>query len=433
MALRRRRRPTTRKTANATLLRGALELTNAANGVRSLARQGYITIPLFFLGWPTSELAPWLGMASVLDAARRGWRGDFRGRRGMAGLALTVLSWVLLAFIHRRNITSAPHFEEPLREALGEDYEAAAHWSRMTLAGGLFRSAAARLRYVAQADTVSYGPHRANRLDIWHRSDLPLDAKAPVLVNVPGGAWLIGMRRPQAYPLMGRLAAEGWICVSIGYRVSPRWTWPDHVVDAKRALAWVHEHIADYGGDPDCIAISGGSAGGHLSSLCALTQNDPAWQPGFEAADTSVVAAVPIYGRYDWDSTEGPGRVEFVRLFLQRLVVKKKYDTHRHIYQQASPIRHVRADAPPFFVLHGRNDSIIPVGEAREFVTALREVSEAPVVYAEIPGAQHAFEIFGSSHGQYTAAAVQKFLDWMRAKRGPQPVTPPAAAPSRQP
>ena len=398
-----------------TVVRAALELANALNAVRPVARKGYLTIPFFFLGWPTSELAPWLGTASVLDTVRRARRGAFRGPAGRTALLLTGLSWVTLGFIHRRNITSVPSFEEPLREALGADYSEALPVSRLRLAAGLVRSGSARARYVKRVDTVSYGPHRANRLDIWHRRDLRPDAKAPVLVNVPGGAWLIGMRRPQAYPLLGHLTAEGWVCVSIGYRVSPRHTWPDHIVDVKRALAWVRANIADYGGDPDWSAISGGSAGGHLASLAALTPNDPRWQPDFPDADTSVRAAVPVYGRYDWASTDGPGRTEFVRGLLQRLVVKKGYDTHREVYQQASSINHVHADAPPFFVLHGANDSIIPVGEARDFVAALRAVSRSAVAYAEIPGAQHAFDIFGSSHGQYTATAVTRFLDWVRA------------------
>ncbi|MBL7660064.1 alpha/beta hydrolase, partial [Escherichia coli] len=92
----------------------------------------------------------------------------------------------------------------------------------------------------------------------------------------------------------------GWICVAINYRHSPRNTWPDHILDVKRALAWVKAHISEYGGDPDFIAITGGSAGGHLSSLAALTPNDPRFQPGFEEADTRVQAAVPFYGVYDF-------------------------------------------------------------------------------------------------------------------------------------
>ena len=88
------------------------------------------------------------------------------------------------------------------------------------------------------------------------------------------------------------------------------------------------------------------------------------------------------------------------------------------MYLDASPIAKVRPDAPPFFVLHGEDDSIIPVREGREFVEALTQKSDNPVVYAEIPHAQHAFDFFGSPHGHYTATAVAHFLDWVKAKRG---------------
>jgi acetyl esterase/lipase len=204
----------------------------------------------------------------------------------------------------------------------------------------------------------------------------------------------------------------------MNYRVSPLHTWPDHIVDVKRALAWVKENIAAYGGDPNFVAISGGSAGGHLSALAALTPNDPMFQPGFEEADTSVVAAVPFYGRYDWYSTEAPGRAQFVDV-LERLVVKRKLSTHRDIYLDASPIRYVRADAPPFFVLHGTDDSLIPVEEAREFVEELRSVSKAPVAYAELPNAQHAFDIFGSPRAHKSADAVARFLSWVYVTNPP--------------
>ena len=125
-----------------------------------------------------------------------------------------------------------------------------------------------------------------------------------MLLQVPGGAWMTGNKRGQAHPLMSHLAELGWVCVAINYRLSPRSTWPDHIVDVKRALAWTKEHIAEYGGDPDWIAITGGSAGGHLSSLAALTANDPQFQPGFEEADTRVQAAVPFYGVYDFTRSD---------------------------------------------------------------------------------------------------------------------------------
>ncbi len=414
--------PRSRRPKPRPLARASVEFLNAANGFRPLARKGYSTVLVFWFGWPTSEVPGIYFAASLLDALRRGRRGDFAGRRGKAALALTAASWALLGVIRYRGVTTpGPILEAGLRDQLGPDYTEAladlpqqqpTRRGRRNLPLGI---TVARRRYVEKTNVVSYGPHgRANLADIWRRRDLPRDGKAPVLVQVPGGAWMIGMRRPQAYPLMSHLAARGWICVSLGYRVSPVHTWPDHIVDVKRALAWVKENIADYGGDPNFVAITGGSAGGHLSALAALTPNDPKFQPGFEEADTSVVAAVPVYGRYDWFSTEGEGRREFVGL-LEKFVVKQKFSTHRDIYVDASPIRDVRADAPPFFVLHGRDDSLIPVSEAEEFVDELRAVSKSPVAYAELPHAQHAFDIFGSPRAHQSAEAVARFLSWVYA------------------
>jgi acetyl esterase/lipase len=404
------------------LLRASAELLNAANGVRPIAREGYITLPVFAFGWPTSEMSPLYLAGSMLDAVRRGLRGDFGGTRGRIALVLTAVAWVLLSLIHRRNVASERYFEEPLREALGDDYERIAAQSqpvrRRRTQIGVWPNDLIRRRYVEKASTVQYGPHsRVNYADIWRRRDLPRDGKAPVLLQVPGGAWAIGMRRPQAYPMLSHLAERGWVCVSIDYRVSPRHTWPDHIVDVKRALAWIKENIADYGGDPDFVAIAGGSAGGHLCSLAALTLDDPQYQPGFEDADTSVVAAVPIYGRYDWVSGEGNGRKEFIA-FLQKFVVKKRITEHKQVYVDASPIKRLRPDAPPFFILHGQDDSIIPVPEGRAFAEAMRNTSTSVVAYAEIPHAQHAFDFYyGSPRGHYTARAVEEFLSWVHATR----------------
>jgi acetyl esterase/lipase len=404
------------------LLRALLELVNALNGFRPLSRKGYLSFLVFQFGWPTSELPTLCLAASLFDVLRRGLRGDFKGRRGFAAVAVTAASWVILAVIRRRVVNSAPLLQEPLREELGAHYTEALKTlpaaPSPTGRPSAWRTSLARHRYVDKQHTVRYGPHgRANLADVWRRRDLPRDGRAPVLVQVPGGAWAIGMRRPQAYPLMSHLADRGWVCVSLAYRVSPRHSWPAHIVDVKRALSWVKENIASFGGDPDFVAITGGSAGGHLASLAALTSNDPAFQPGFEEADTSVVAAVPLYGRYDWVGTHGEGRSQFMA-FLQKFVIKKRLDEHRDVYIDASPIRRVGADAPPFFIVHGQDDSIIPVGEAREFVAAMRDVSKAPVVYAELPHTQHGFDIFGSPRAHHTAEAVGQFLSWVYATRG---------------
>ena len=86
------------------------------------------------------------------------------------------------------------------------------------------------------------------------------------------------------------------------------------------------------------------------------------------------------------------------------------HSTNLKSYIVASPATHVSADAPPFFVLHGRNDSLVPVEQARGFVARLREVSRRPVVYAELPFTQHAFDMLGSVRAAHAAVAVEQFL-----------------------
>ena len=208
---------------------------------------------------------------------------------------------------------------------------------------------------------LSYGDHGLrNQLDVWKRADLPDDASAPVLLQIHGGAWVTGMKEGQGEPLMAHLAERGWVCVAANYRLSPRATWPDHIVDVKRALAWTKATIAEHGGDPSFVVITGGSAGGHLCSLAALTPNVADFQPGFEEVDTTVQAAVPFYGVYDFVNRHGTSRAD-MEGFLARVLFKSELGSDRARWEQASSISHVGPHAPPFFVLHGDHDSLVPV------------------------------------------------------------------------
>jgi acetyl esterase/lipase len=232
---------------------------------------------------------------------------------------------------------------------------------------------------------------------------------------------------------MMRMAAQGWTCVAINYPLSPRARWPQHIVAVKRAIAWIREHAHEYGADPSFIAVTGGSAGAHLSALAALSANDPAFQPGFEDADTTVQACVPHYGVYDFTDESG-SRASKVRLrsLLRRWVMPAEAH-YPDDYRAASPIFRVRADAPPFFVLHGTNDTLVPIDDARAFVTALRDVSGKPVAFAELHGAQHAFDVFPSIRAAHVVRGVERFLEWALATRGAGPGSapqPPSAAPA---
>jgi acetyl esterase/lipase len=239
-------------------------------------------------------------------------------------------------------------------------------------------------------------------LDVF-RPRAPGHALRPAIVQVHGGAWVSGFKWAQGVPLLGQLASLGWVGFNVDYRLSPRAAFPAHLVDVKRAIAWVREHAEDYGVDPSFVVVTGGSAGAHLAALVGLTAGDPEYQPGFEDADTSVAAVAAFYGIYDLTERRRPlGRV--VRWMLERWVMKARYGNDPQAFVRASPIERVHPDAPPFFVVHGGEDSVIPVEGARAFVERLREISRAPVVYLEVPGAGHAYDVLPSLR---TAATVE--------------------------
>jgi acetyl esterase/lipase len=397
----------------AAVLGSVAGLAVTANGYRPLTKRGYLSIYAFSFGVFASEL-PLQILAAQLGLLAAVTR-KLSPRLQRFSWLVSALSWLGLVGLNRIGKQSNGPLTAALDAGLGTGRrtEAGDLWQRPEGAGtaktpGLIRMMRIYGEYAHDTD-IPYGDHGSrNHLDIWRRQDLDRGGRAPVLLQVPGGAWMIGSKRQQAYPLMSHLAELGWVCVAINYRLSPRSTWPDQIVDVKQALAWTKQHIGEYGGDPDWIAITGGSAGGHLSALAALTANDPQFQPGFEDVDTSVRAAVPFYGVYDF--THSDAVHPLMAPTLAKYVFKLRRPHIEEAFRNASPITHVSVDAPPFFVLHGRNDSLIPVEQARAFTARLREVSCQPVAYAELPFAQHAFDIFGSARATHAAVAVEQFL-----------------------
>jgi acetyl esterase/lipase len=267
-------------------------------------------------------------------------------------------------------------------------------------------------RYLHRS-SVRYGAHPCQLLDVWRRKDLPV-RPAPVLIFVPGGAWVHGGRTLQGYALMSHLAELGWVCLSVQYRVAPHHRWPAHITDIKTAVAWARANVDKFGGDRNFVAVAGCSAGGHLSALAGLTGNDPGMQTELPASsDTSVDAVVGIYGRYDWEDRSTAERVRFVD-FLERVVVKRRIDRHPEVFRNASPIARAHPKAPPFLVIHGSNDTVIPVEQARSFVERLRSVSHSVVSYVELPGAGHGFDLTDGARTGAMATAVGLFLNHVR-------------------
>jgi acetyl esterase/lipase len=402
---------------------GAAFTLNAFRPLRGARR----SVVSFFAGWLTTELAFHHIAWQVAMTALFVFAGALHAWPGVVGLVVTLASWAGLA----RCLTVARSAESVVASALDAGLGAGYRDAILPDVGGPLVPRIDWRRIVAPLP-VRHPEVERTRDIVYTRAggvDLKLDVYrhrgrptgCPTLLQIHGGAWILGSKNEQGIPLMVELASHGWVCVSADYRLSPRATFPDHLVDLKRAIAWIRDHVAEYGGDPDFLVVTGGSAGGHLAALVALTANEPEYQPGFEHVDTSVAGCVAFYGVYDFTDRHGVWGHAGLRRLLERSVMKAPLASARDAWDKASPMAQVRPGAPPFFVIHGTHDTMVPVAEARHFCEVLRQAG-ALVVYAEIPGAQHAFEIFPSLRSTFVLHGVERFLAWLysryRAERG---------------
>jgi acetyl esterase/lipase len=388
---------------------GAAALLGTANALRP-ARPTLLVGVSWVSAWATVELALHLLIVSGLAAGALIAWGALEDWPGWVGLgALLVADAVAIPAIVRAR-RSKLELDEVVTEL--EPGEPEVPYPRSHIALPFL---AWRRRDVRRVVGVRYaGPDRPwLKLDVFAPRE-PGTEPRPAIVQVHGGGWILGSRREQGVPLLTHLAANGWVGFNVDYRLSPRSTWPAQIVDVKRAIAWVRENGERFGADPGFVAITGGSAGGHLSALAALTAGDPAFQPGFEDADTSVAACIPFYGVYDLLDADRL-HLPVVRHVLERLVFKTSRRRDPDRFRAASPLNRVHAEAPPFFVIHGDRDSLVPALGARRFVERLREESPSPVLYVEMRGAQHAFDLIPSWRTIPVLDAVERFLATVRS------------------
>ena len=389
------------------------------NAYRPIGSPATLATVSFFAGWLTTELAfhhlGWQVVATIVFV----WAGALAAWPGWVALGITIVSWLGLARCYSRARQAEEAVEQALVGALGEDYEQrilptvrerlapAIDWRQIALPFWMRHAEVERVRDVEYVRIDG----RPLRLDVYRRRDHPRNC--PTLLQIHGGGWVLGSKNEQGLPLMLQLAARGWVCVSIDYRLAPRATFPDPLLDVKQAIRWIRTHGAEYGANPEFLVVTGGSAGGHLAALTALTANDPAYQPGFEEVDTSVRGCVAFYGVYDFTDRHGHYRNPGLARLLARHVMKAELATSREAYERASPMSCIHEAAPPFFIVHGDRDTLVPVAEARSFAESLRATTRSPVVYAEIPGAQHAFELFPSVRTTFVVHGVERFLAWL--------------------
>jgi acetyl esterase/lipase len=397
------------------LASGILALLTAGNALRP--RRGLLLAVVgFFAAWLTIELAPWvLALEAVVTVLLVTW-GGLHSLPGELGLAATAAGWAGLAIVMVRARRTTLTVREGSAELELDPGERAPAFPRSQV---IFPFLMTRRSGVTRVRDIAYGDDPRMRLDVYKPSEP--GGLRPGIMEVHGGAWLIGSKREQGIPLMNHLAANGWVGVNVDYRLSPAVKFPDHLVDLKRAIAWYREHAEEHGADPGYLCVTGGSAGGHLAALVALTANVPEYQPGFEDVDTSVRAAVPFYGIYDLRALLDGAPRRFAS-FLERNVMGARRADDPDAYARASPVHWIREDAPPFLVVHGDLDTLVPVAQARSFVERLRRTSAAPVLYAEMKGAQHAFDIFPSYRAARVIEGAERFLTSVhRAERRQEP------------
>ncbi len=369
-------------------------------------RNPAMLLPSFMSAWLTIELAPWLLFWEVAVVAVFGWAGAIEGWKGAIGVALAALGAVGLVLIMIRSRRTVVTMRGSMSEL---DVSGAPRFPRSHV---LFPVLLHHRAGVMTVRNVTFTVHDSKpvKLDVVKPIAASSGDRRPGILQIHGGGWVIGDKREQGIPLLRHLAANGWVGINANYRLSPRVAFPDHLIDVKRAIAWYREHADEHGADPDFLCVTGGSAGGHLCALVALTANDPEYQPGFETVDTTMRAAVPFYGVYDLTNRNATWSKLTVNRFFEPVVMKKKLRDDPDAFAKASPIDRVRADAPPFFVVHGDLDTLAPVADAREFVARLRAVSDAPVLYAEMKGAEHAFDVFPSYRTARVIEGIERFL-----------------------
>eukprot|EP00842_Homolaphlyctis_polyrhiza_P004154 jgi/Hompol1/473/HPOL_002504-RA len=266
-------------------------------------------------------------------------------------------------------------------------------------------------------------------LDIYHHPSMPRNC--PVVIFIHGGSFRGGSKDIHP-PFIPYLALMRYVVVAINYRLSPAVKYPSHLIDVKRAIRWVRTNIHKYGGNPSFIVVCGGSSGGHLATMAALTQNEAQYQPGFENIDTSIQCVVSISGIYDLVDEQNEFKFDLKGWFCSEIIGSEELDDSTNdMVRQASPTCRLKdaeikmhlaisngiaspstigLNLPPFMIVHGSADSLAPISHVREFVKLFALVTDAPLSFIEFPNANHLFHMLSSPRGHYLAYGMEPFL-----------------------
>jgi acetyl esterase/lipase len=216
---------------------------------------------------------------------------------------------------------------------------------------------------------------------------LPATTPAPVVLFLHGGGWRLGSRRTfvphrSAEETFGRITAAGFAVASADYRLSGEARFPAQVDDVLAAVAWLRERGAEHGLDASRIVLWGESSGAHLAALAALTPS------------SGVAGVVDWYGPTDLTALgrdlhpDDPARFDDDPATREAGLLGGAVGTLPEPARAASPALQVAPDAPPFLILHGEADTLMPFAQSRALADGLRRVG-ADVELVGVPGASH--------------------------------------------
>lgn len=242
------------------------------------------------------------------------------------------------------------------------------------------------------------------KLDVY-RPELP--DPLPAILFVHGGGWVGGDKRGMG-SFARYFAERGYVGFAVNYRLAPEFKFPAQIEDVKCAVRWIRQHAAEYNVDPDRIGALGTSAGGHLVALLGVTDGSEGLEGecGDPEISSRLQAVVPYFGPMDLDklltgTTRGSQRA--MALF------GTSCEANPEPCQKASPITYVSSDDPPFMLVHGTRDPVVPFEQSVLMQQALQTAGvEAQLV--PIEGAGHGWPI-DSPYGRQALAQVVPFLE----------------------
>lgn len=244
-----------------------------------------------------------------------------------------------------------------------------------------------------QKDVDYLGAGREEKLDLYLPDTRLRKGPYPAVVIIHGGGWHGGDKGARREINIGtNLAKAGYVCASINYQLAKKQSrftdnlkqvWPGHLQDCKTAVRFLRKHADKYQIDADHIGAIGGSAGGHLVAMLAVTGDDPQLEPEAPYAGFSsrIQAVVPMYGAHD-----------LITLAKSRDLLSSFSEEEKSLSKQASAVSHISDDDPPFLILHGTRDALVPV-EQSELLQAALKKGGIPSELIIIEGAPHSFHL----------------------------------------